>query len=131
MKINMHNETRRTRIIALVTDHPEIFDGLKAKHKESFLKWLPDNIHIVDAFGKYALQLREKGNRDYYSAYAIRERLRWDSMISEVGTDYKISNNVTPFVARLLMRMDGRLIGIFRVKESVDNVADELFPDED
>ena len=106
-----------SRIETLIESNPDIFEGLNNTHREAFMRWLPDNIHVVNAFGKYALELKETGNREYYSAYAIRERLRWDSMIRENGTQYKISNNITPFVARLIMKMNSRLHGIFKVKQ--------------
>ena len=100
----------------LIYNNPLLFEGLKDDARVKFLEWLPDNTHIVKSFGKYALQLKENGHREYYSAYAIRERLRWDSMLSETGTEYKISNNMTPFIARLIMKMDHRLDGMFKTK---------------
>jgi len=104
------------QIMRLIENSPDLFDGLKEEHREAFMNWLPNNTHVVTAFGKYAKQLKQKGNREYYSAYCIRERLRWDSMVSEVGTEYKISNNNTPFISRLIMRMDPELRGMFRTK---------------
>ena len=101
-----------------VKDNPELFTGLNPTHLQAFYRWIPKNIHVISAFGKYARYLKDNGNRSYYSAYAIRERLRWDSMVSEVGTDYKISNNITPFVARMIMQIDPTLKGMFKTKSS-------------
>ena len=75
-------------------------------------------MHVIRGMWKYAVQLRTTGTRTHYSIYAIRERLRWDSMLREEGTEYKISNNITPHVARLLMVSDKRLAGMFKVKGS-------------
>jgi len=116
------------QIKTLIANNPNMFDDLKEKHRDDFLRWLDDNTHVVRAFGRYAIQLKEQGHREYYSAYAIRERLRWDSMLSEVGTEYKLSNNMTPFLARLMMKMDRRLAGIFRTKnmQNDDFVQDDF-----
>lgn len=110
------------RILQLMADNPDMFEGCMEIHRDKFLEWLPDNIHVVSAFGKWGVFLKEKGNREYYSAYCIRERLRWDSLLEEVGTEFKLSNNITPYVARLIMKMDHRLEGMFRTKGSSDQM---------
>lgn len=104
------------RVQIALEDNPEMFDGLDENAYDNFMRWLPDNYHVLRAFGRYALMLREKGRRDRYSAYTIRERLRWDTLISEVGTEYKISNNHTPFIARLIMKITPALDGLFTTK---------------
>jgi len=114
----MSEEEYLMKIRNLIDKCPDIFDGLHDQHRISFMVWLEHNTHVIRAFGKYAVELREGKHREYYSAYTIRERLRWDTMVSETGTIYKISNNITPFVARLLMKMDKRLFGMFRTKSS-------------
>lgn len=95
---------------------PGVFDDLLQETTDEFYKWVPDNCHVVRAFYERACELVEKGNRKYYSAYCIREKLRWDSLVGEVGTDYKISNNVTPHLARLVMVLDPKLAGMFKLK---------------
>ena len=95
---------------------PGIFDDLLPETTDQFYNWVTDNCHVVRAFYERACELFEKGNRQFYSAYCIREKLRWDSMIGEVGTEYKISNNVTPHLARLTMVLDPRLSGMFKLK---------------
>ncbi len=120
----MTGAEKYTRIQDLIASKPDIFEGLLIVHRDKFLEWLPYNLHVISAFGKYAIMLKEKGNREYYSAYCIRERLRWDSLLTEVGTEYKISNNVTPFVARLIMAMDHRLVGLFRTKGNSNQMSE-------
>lgn len=117
MMQNLSNEQYRIAIQGVITHNPEMFDGLKSEHLAAFLSWWPQNIHVIRAFGRRAMELVEKGNRKRYSAYTIREVLRWDSWVSEVGTEYKLSNNMTPFVARLLMKMNSKLDGLFVTKE--------------
>ena len=120
--MNYIKQEKLRKIYLLINNNPDLFKGLMDKHLQKFLEWLPDNIHVLNAFGKYAIQLKESKRRDYYSAYAIRERLRWDSMISEIGTEYKLSNNMTPFLSRLIMKMDNRLNGMFKIKENTGEI---------
>lgn len=105
-------------IVDCMARNPGIFDDLDPASRKVFMRWLPENVHVVNAFGKLAKYLKQNGNREYYSCYCIREKLRWDSMVSEVGTEYKISNNITPFVARLIMALAPGLVGMFRIKSS-------------
>lgn len=111
MNIHLQNQ-----IAHAIGQNPDMFDDLLPSGRKAFRKWLVDNTHVVEAFIKYARQLKHQGNREYYSAYCIRERIRWDSMITQIGGDYKISNNITPFVARLVMKLDPSLKGMFRTK---------------
>lgn len=98
--------------------YPDLFDDLKTPQKYAFLAWLPDNYHVVLAFGRAAHELKTRGNRERYSCYTIREKLRWDSLLSENGTEFKLSNDNTPFLARLIMKMSPRLDGMFVIKGS-------------
>jgi len=117
----MEHQDKLVKVQILIANNPDLFKGLMKCHLDKFLEWLPNNIHVVEAFGKYAVQLKDSGRREYYSVYAIRERLRWDSMISEVGTEYKLSNNMTPFLSRLIMKMDNRLAGMFRTQDKEED----------
>jgi len=104
-----------TEIIDMALDDG-IFDDLLEDTTDNFYDWLPQNCHVVQAFYELSCELYARGKRPYYSAYCIREKLRWDSMVSEVGTEYKISNNVTPHLARFIMKLDSKLDGMFKLK---------------
>ena len=110
------NDKQSVFLVHLFHERPDLLAGLLPKVQEDFMAWLPANTHVVSAFLRYARELKRTGKRDYYSAYAIRERLRWDSMVSEVGTEFKISNNMTPALARLVMAIDPSLDGMFKLK---------------
>ncbi len=86
-----------------------------------FKRWLPDNMHTYISFVNYARQLRRRGGRNYYSARAIWERLRWDSMIRESpqGT-FKINGNHVPFTSWLVMEAEPDLAGMFRKRAKDD-----------
>ena len=85
-------------------------------HVEEFLPWARQNMHIVNEFHHYALELKERGKRDHYSARAIIHRLRWDTHFRENTPEYKIGNNITPCLARAVMHADVRLKGMFRTR---------------
>ena len=77
----------------IFNEYPETFDGLKEGVIEKFRDWYPSNMHVIDAFEKEAFYLLTRGRRERYSIYTIREKLRWDSLVSESGQDYKLNNN--------------------------------------
>lgn len=90
---------------------------LKSMPKEQFLDWLEDNEQIYLAFRRFALEALRKG-RTRFSVYMIRERVRWYTTI-EWGGQFKISNNVTPYIARVLVLELPILDKIFR-RQAVD-----------
>lgn len=107
-------------IIRALNSNPKMFSGLLAERRKEFIEWLRENTPVVGQFLTYAQMLNCHGGRAYYSAYCIRERIRWDTLVSENGTDFKLSNNMTPFISRLVMEIDPSLKGMFRVKKGAD-----------
>ncbi len=73
--------------------YPTIFDGLNVKTIEKFIDWYPSNMHVINAFEREAVFLKLNGKRERYSAYTIREKLRWDSLLKENASAYKLNNN--------------------------------------
>ena len=53
----------------LLMAKPDLFDGLK--HHDQFMDWYPGNMHVINAFGRYAHQLQKSGRRDYYSCLSL------------------------------------------------------------
>ena len=98
----------------MVYDNPDEFNGLY--RIPWFLSWLRKNMHIFNEFYRYAKKLKYKGNRDYYSARAITQRLRWDTLFEENESQFKISDHSTPYMARLVMLIKPDLKGMFRIK---------------
>lgn len=98
---------------------PDLFDGLTYWREQKFKKWLPENMHIYAAFVRYAKQLKSAANRPYYSARAIWERLRWDTILEDRpdGT-YKMSDLNMPFVAWLAMAAEPELRGMFKKRKA-------------
>tara|TARA_Y100000588_G_C14057662_1_gene839972 strand:+ start:304 stop:684 length:381 start_codon:yes stop_codon:yes gene_type:complete len=99
----------------LMDDDPYLFHGLTKEREIKFKEWLPNNMHIYDAFFRYATELRCHGHREYYSARAIWERLRWDTLLQDSGgPPPKISDLNMPFVSWLAMYAEPHLSGMFR-----------------
>ena len=97
---------------------PTIFDGLKQKVVDDFQNWYPHNMHVINAFEKEAVFLRVNGKREKYSCYTIREKLRWDSLLRESTEEYKLNNNYSPCIARILMFLNPHLNSMFFIRES-------------
>jgi len=75
----------------------------KDKYPEGFFHWLQFNDHIWEQFERHALTMAAKRNR--YSARTIIEVMRWNSDLREKQKKklFKLSNNMTPGLARLWM----------------------------
>lgn len=102
-------------VVAAAKTLPE----LKSMPRDDFVDWLKDNEKIYRAFRKYALDAI-KQRRQRFSAYMIRERVRWYTNI-EYGGEFKISNNVTPYMSRLLAKDMPVLEKIFARKDVDDD----------
>ena len=83
------------------------------KFPDDFLSWLPDNIHIFEAFTEEALTVIRRGYK-HYSAYTIVEFLRHHTAIKENSSDgLKINNNHRPYLGRLFDHTYPQHAGIF------------------
>ena len=99
--------------------YPEVFDDIVPRYRKQFMEWWPTNMHVIEAFERYAIQLRRSGKREYYSIKAILERLRWDSMLEDSALDYKLNNNHAACISRILMRLNPELDGMFQLRSQV------------
>ena len=97
----------------------EILDEVKYRYRKDFIAWFPLNMHVIEAFERYAIELKRNGNREYYSIKAILERLRWDSMLEDSALDYKLNNNHAACISRILMRLNPELDGMFQLRSQV------------
>ena len=119
------------QIANLLVFYPEIFDEVKPRYRKQFMEWWPTNMHVIEAFERYAIQLRRSGKREYYSIKAILERLRWDSMLNDSALDYKLNNNHAACISRILMRLNPELDGMFKTRSQVKKDVEEIRDEED
>ena len=113
--------------------YPEVFDDIVPRYRKQFMEWWPTNMHVIEAFEKYAIQLKRSGKREYYSIKAILERLRWDSMLEDSALDYKLNNNHAACISRILMRLNPELDGMFQLRSQVKprNEVEDIRDDEE
>ena len=107
------------QVAHLITFEPEILDEVKYRYRKDFIAWFPLNMHVIEAFERYAIELKRNGNREYYSIKAILERLRWDSLLEDSALDYKLNNNHAACISRILMRLNPELDGMFQLRSQV------------
>jgi len=84
----------------------DMFTENRSKYPDGFFHWLSKNQKVWIAFEAKALQMA-RTRRKRYSARTIVEVLRWHSDISDHTTLFKLSNNMTPGMARLWMEKHG------------------------
>lgn len=80
-----------------------------------FLQWLPENMHIWVAFEKQVLTVIARGFK-HYSSRTILEFLRHHSAVSEVGGEWKINNNIQPYLPRLFDLVHPTKAGLFEYR---------------
>jgi hypothetical protein len=77
----------------------------------AFKKYHSENPDIYRMFVKFSLQAAER--RKNFSAKAVFERIRWETMVS--GNDqFKINNNYTAYYARMFEHNYPKHEGFFR-----------------
>jgi hypothetical protein len=94
-----------------VADNGELFT-------KRFAAWLPENLHVYDAFVDEAFKLIECGF-SHYSARTILHYLRHHSAITQRSNDgWRLNNDYSPYLARLFDLMHPHLSGLFEYRET-------------
>ncbi len=91
---------------------------------ETFAEWHEKNPHVYALFVRFALQAAER--RPYFSARTVLHRIRWHTTVETVGDDYKVSNNWSPFFARMFERDHPEHKGFFRMRDSAADGTIEM-----
>lgn len=88
--------------IDLFTPRPVALARMHAgQFTPEFMAYLPDNLHVYEAFEREALRIVARGFA-HYSARTILHVLRHHSALQEdAGGQWKLNNNVSPYLARL------------------------------
>lgn len=102
--------------LRLIDERPDLFSGIERHIVRQFKRWLHNNEHVLQAFEKYAIELKRRGNREYYSIMCIMQRLRWDSLLRQEGGKWKLNNNYCPVIARILMALNAELRNMFQLR---------------
>ncbi len=97
-------------LLKLIADNQEQFS-------HEFIDWLPKNEHVWKAFVRETNKVIAIGFK-HYSARTIIHVLRHHSAIAEKGTGWKISNNSSPYLARLFALKYPQFADIFQYKQT-------------
>jgi len=98
-----------------------LFEGIKNIGR--YREYDERNPQIYEMFKRFTMEAVRRG-RTRFSAEAVINRIRWETMIS--GDDeFKINNNIKPYYSRKFMNEFPELDGFFQVRKSkVDEYAD-------
>ena len=78
-----------------------LIESSEDEFPEEFIDWLPNNLHVWNAFVSQAFKVIDRGFK-HYSARTIIHVLRHHSMISETSeSQWKINDHHSPWFARL------------------------------
>jgi hypothetical protein len=95
---------------------------------KEFMFWLPDNLHVWDAFVDEALLVVRKGFK-HYSSRTIIQTLRHHSAIHEVGEVWKFNNDHSPYLGRLFDLVYPDHAGLFKYRETKKVIAEKYGSD--
>ena len=97
--------------LAVMHEHGDTFTA-------AFRSWLPDNLHVYDAFEAEALKVLRRGFK-HYSARTIVHVLRHHSATTETSTEgWKINNDHSPYLARLFDLLHPAHVGLWEYRET-------------
>lgn len=80
-----------------------------------FMAYLPENLHVYDAFEREAMRVVRRGFK-HYSARTIIEVLRHNSALAESGGPWKLNDHATPYLARLFALINPAFAGLFEFR---------------
>ena len=75
---------------------------MMAEVSTKFMDYHTENPHIWEAFERFAWQAINSG-RTRLSADLIINRLRWETMLTSIGEDYKINDHYSADYARIFI----------------------------
>ena len=81
----------------------------------AFLAYLPENLHVYDAFEREAMRVAHRGF-EHYSARTIIEVLRHNSALAERSGPWKLNDWHTPYLARLFALLNPAFAGLFEFR---------------
>lgn len=79
---------------------------------DDFIDWLPDNLHVWDAFEDEVFTVIE-ARFSHYSARTILHFLRHHSAVREAGGAWKINDHHSPYLGELFDLKHPELAGLW------------------
>lgn len=90
---------------------------LASEAEERFLEFHRNNPHVYERLRELCLQVRRAGVQKF-GIRTVWERLRWHARFEtkRPSHEWKLNNNYTRYYARLLMKQESELSGMFEVR---------------
>jgi hypothetical protein len=82
--------------------------------RKPFLEYHTENPNIYEMFKKFTFKLINRGYKRF-GPNAILARIRWETAVSETGSDFKICENYLPYYSRLFLRDYPEHAGFFKL----------------
>lgn len=85
--------------------------------EERFLMWVGSNEPVIELFLRFAREAKAAG-KGHFGIGAIAERVRWEVFIyRKEAAPWKINNSYRSRLARLLVKRDPSLEGLFEFRK--------------
>lgn len=91
---------------------------------QEFLEWLPNNLHVWEAFQHEAFRVIARGFR-HYSSKTILEFLRHYTLTTEASGEWKLNNNYTAYLSRLFGDVNPEHALFFNYRETKKPKGDQ------
>ncbi|MBT4033546.1 MAG: hypothetical protein HOE61_02230 [Candidatus Marinimicrobia bacterium] len=99
----------------LIERNPNMFDDVDTLNNKRAIVWLPSHMSVFNRFMEESLKARMAGYQRY-SARGIWHYLRHLHQVSDQEHKYNLTNIVTPTLARIAMKLNPRLEGLFLLR---------------
>jgi len=91
---------------------------MKTTLEEQFRIFHQDNQHVYKLLVRLAREWK-RSTTDRVGIKALFERARWESAIRTDSNEYVLNNNYSAYYARLIMKQERDLDGLFNVREQM------------
>jgi len=81
-----------------------------------FSDWLEDNWHVYQKFEAITFKLINRG-RKHIGSMMIVNKIRWETVVEENNSTFKINNNLAPYLARLFCLLNPLHAEFFKIRE--------------
>jgi hypothetical protein len=96
-----------------------LLDDIPPTRAERFERFHQDNPHVYDLMVRLARDWKRRTGRNRLGVAALWERMRWELAVRTTDEAPALNNDHKAFYARLIMRQEPDLEGLFEVRRSV------------
>ena len=96
----------------------QIIEKSEYDYRADFRRWLKHNPQVWAEFVKKVRKAWLHSHKSRFSARAIMEVIRWETMVHERDKTFKINNNYVADLSRLVMEVKPELKGYFQIRGS-------------